>query len=199
MVSKVAFLDYQVIDHLQRIGTGMYKGKFAEALAHFESEAVRGSYQLWMSEISSVEMLLGRENPELDRLKLPSVEAKDKEKIAIANKLGVRWLGYPASKLSDSYSRLGMSFHLGGPTSGQANALESVLSPIKGVSPGDVRQIAAAVYGFDAANTNHRPPIEYFVTEDAPLVVTIRSEVAAGRLPELRDLRICSVAEFVTA
>lgn len=92
-----------------------------------------------------------------------------------------------------------MSFRLAGPTSGPANALKSALSRIKGVSTGDVHQIATSVYGFDAANTNHRPPIEYFVTEDALLVVTIRSEVAAGRLPELRDLRICSVAEFVAA
>lgn len=199
MVSKVAFLDYQVIDHLQRIEAGTYKGKFAASLAQFESQAVRGSYQLWMSEISPVEMLLGRENPALDSLKVASIEAKDREKLAIASKLGVKWLGYPASKLSDTYSRLGMSFRLAGPTSAQANALELLLSPIKGVSTGDVRQIAAAVYGFDVGDITYRPPIEYFVTEDEPLVATIRSKVAAGRLPDLRSFQICSVAEFVAA
>jgi hypothetical protein len=195
----ILFVDYQVIDHLYRLATESYQGQHAAALHLFESLATGGRYELWMSEISHVEMLQGRENPKLDPIKKEQIIAKDQAKVEIAERLGVRWLGYPASKLSNPYSRLGVSFRLSGPSTAAANDLESRLEQISDVSPGDVRQVATAIYGFDSKNVETRPSIEWFITEDAPLRTALSIAVSSGKLPELANLRICSVAELVAA
>ena len=195
----ILFLDYQVIDHLHRLATGSYQGPHAAALRLFESLATDGRYELWMSEISHVEMLHGRENLKLDPAKKKQMIAKDQAKVEIAKRLGVQWLGYPASKLPDPYSRLGVSFRLSGPSTAAANDLESRLEQISGVSPGDVRQVATAIHGFDSNNVEARPSIEWFITEDAPLRTALSTAVSSGKLPELANLRVCSVAELVAA
>lgn len=193
----ILFVDYQVIDHLYRLATGSYQGQHAAALHLFESLVTGERYELWMSEISHVEMLQGRENPKLDPIKKEQITMKDQAKVEIAERLGVRWLGYPASKLSDPYSRLGVSFRLSGCSTTAANDLESRLEQIPGVSPGDVRQVVTAIYGFDSKNVETRPSIEWFITEDVPLRTALSIAVSSGRLPELVNLRICSVAELV--
>ena len=144
-------------------------------------------------------MLHGRENLKLDPAKKKQMIAKDQAKVEIAKRLGVQWLGYPASKLPDPYSRLGVSFRLSGPSTAAANDLESRLEQISGVSPGDVRQVATAIHGFDSNNVEARPSIEWFITEDAPLRTALSTAVSSGKLPELANLRVCSVAELVAA
>ncbi len=197
MTATVAFLDYSVIDHLHRLASGTYTGKHGAALHSLEAGAATGKYELWMAEITEVEMIIGRENPKIDQGRVPEFVRKDCEKFAIAEKLGVRWLGYPCSKLGDEYSRLGVSFRLAGPDSLIAAALERRLEQIAGVSVGDPRQVVSLVHGFDDADVSFRPAIRWLVTEDARLCAALCGEANAGRLPELVNVHIGSVAEFV--
>jgi hypothetical protein len=199
MSGKVAFLDYQVIDHLHRMSSGTYTGQYAGAFQCFESDALAGQYELWMAEITQVEMIIGRENPRVDRSRIAEFVKKDREKLAIAQRLGVRWLGYPCSKLDDQYSRLDVSFRLAGPDWPIAEAFERRLEQMPGVSAGDARQVASLVHGFDDANVSFRPAIRWLVTEDASLHAALRRGISAGNLAELSQVQVVSVAEFVSA
>ena len=76
MSPKVAFLDYQVIDHLYRLANGNYTGAFATELRLLEAGAATGKYELWMAEITRVEMIIGRENPWIDPNRVPELERK---------------------------------------------------------------------------------------------------------------------------
>jgi hypothetical protein len=193
-----AFLDYQVIDHLHRVANGTYKGAHKNALATFQTKALEGEYELWMSEITEVEMIIGRENPKIDAEKAAKLLRKDKEKLSIAKKLGVRWVSYPCGKFDDNYSRLNVSLRFAGPESAAADAFERRIEQIANVSAGDARQVVSLVFGVEDPNA-FRPMIRWFVTEDQPLHVALRREVQRGALPELAGIRIASVAEFIGA
>ncbi len=197
MTATVAFLDYQIIDHLHRLANGTYALKHETALRSLETNAAMGKYELWMAEITEVEMIIGRENPKVDQERALEIARKDCEKLEIAEKLGVRWLGYPCSKLGDEYSRLGVSFRTAKENWSIAADLEHRLKQIKDVTAGDAQQVVSMVHGFDDADVSFRPAIQWLVTEDAPLCKALRDEVIAGRLPELANVRIGSVPEFV--
>ncbi|APG23976.1 hypothetical protein [Syntrophotalea acetylenica] len=199
MPSKVAFLDYQVIDHLHRMANGIYKGQHVDALRLFEFEALMGHYELWMAEITQVEMIIGRENPRIDPDRIPEFAQRDQAKLAIAERLGVRWLGYPCSKTDDQYSRLDVSFRIAGPDWAIAEAFEQRIEQMPGVSVGDARQVASLIYGFDDADVSFRPEIQWLVTEDEPLRAALRREINAGQLTELSQIQVVSVAELVAA
>jgi hypothetical protein len=188
-----------VIDHLHRLATNTYVGAYASELALLESRALSGIYEFWMAEITKVEMIIGRENPLVDESRLVEFEQKDREKLAIAERLGVQWLGYPCSKLNDQYSRLDVSFRPGGPNWSIAAAFESRLEQVAGVSQGDARQVISLVHGFDDIDLSFRPAIQWLVTEDSDLRKALRGQVSAGRLSELANVRVASVAEFVAA
>ncbi len=153
MFPKIAFLDYQVIDYILRVAIGKYSGVFAGALKLLEYGAATGKYQFWMSEISKVEMIIGLENPLIERSQVSTLIQKDENKINITKNLGVKWLGYPCSKLDDQYSRLGVSFRVSGPEWSIASAFEAKIERVLGVSAGDARQIVSLVLGFDDENT----------------------------------------------
>jgi hypothetical protein len=197
MFPTVAFLDYSVIDHLHRLAVGNYAGAHAAALHLLEAGAATGKYELWMAEITEVEMIIGRENPRIGPDRVAEFIRKDNEKLDIAEKLGVRWLAYPCSKTDDQYSRLDVSFRPDGST--VAALLEARLEVIVGVSVGDARQVVSLVHGFDNARVSFRPLIQWFVTEDTPLRNALLREVATGQLSELAHFRICTVTEFVDA
>lgn len=193
-----AFLDYSVIDHLHRAKNGTYLGKHAEALLDLESKAISGRIQVWMSEITEVEMIIGRENLSLAPVRLPYLLRKDADKLSIAKNLGVRWLSYPCSKFDDAYSRLDVSFRFAGPESATAEAFERLIERIPHVSPGDARQLASFVYGTEDPD-RFRPVMKWFVTEDQPLRSALRSEVQRGNIPELAGINIVAVSEMAGA
>lgn len=196
----VVFLDYSVIDHIQRVNTQMYKGKHEDALGSFKAFAVMKKYELWMADITRVEMIIGRENVSINNLKFLDIVKKDEEKVEIIETLGVRWLSYPASKLDDEYSRLDETFRLEWESNWDiSSAFERRLEKFKGVSIGDARQIVSMVHGFDRSEKRIWPTITWFVSEDAQLCTALRREVKAGQLPELVDVCVGSVSQFVSA
>jgi hypothetical protein len=87
MPPLVVFVDYQVIDHLHRLDTGAYRGAHETALRTFRALASAGQYELWMAEITQVEMIIGRENPRLNPDRLPEITRRDDEKLALARSL----------------------------------------------------------------------------------------------------------------
>lgn len=138
-------LDYSVLDHLHRIQAGTYTGAHREPLRRIRTAAESRRIVVWMSEITPVEMLHGIEKIKSNDLKRSNASARDQEKSAIAAAMGARTLGYPCSKLDDTYSRLDMSFRLAGPDSHLADVLERKLLSILGVSPGDARSLCLAL------------------------------------------------------
>jgi hypothetical protein len=193
------FIDYQVIDHLHRLDTGRYSGRSADSLRRFRSAAELRTYDLWMAEITQVEMIIGRENPNLHAARLPEILSKDANKLQIASAMGVRWLAYQCSKFNGDYSRLDISFRFAGPNWEIADALERRLELVSGVSRGDARQIVSLLYGFDVNDATFHPDISWFVTEDEDLRGALPREVAAGRLHDLAGVRIGSVADLLAA
>ena len=111
--------------------------------------------------------------------------------------MGARTLGYPCSKLGDTYSRLGMSFGLAGPDCHLPDALERKLLAIPGVSPGDARQLVSCAFPFDGAQVDHHPQLHWFIAEDSALIRALKQEIVAGHLPELRQLAVGSTADLV--
>lgn len=174
----------------------MYKGAHTEALATFKAKALGGEYEVWMSEITEVEMIIGRENPKVDAEKAAKLLRKDKEKLSIAKRLGARWLSYPCGKFDDNYSRLNVSLRFAGPESAAAEAFERRIGHIPNVSAGDAPQVVSLVFGAEDPLA-FRPTIGWLVTEDQPLHAALRREVQLGKLPELVGIHIASVAEFI--
>lgn len=190
----VAFLDYAVLDHLQRLDSGTYSGGAGDRLACIRALAARGSVQLWMSEIAKVEMLLGLENDHLSVDQRARAMDKDRRKLEIANEIGVKWLTYPASKCDDRYSRFGLSLRCAGPTWSAANGFEISLAQYAGVSAGDARHLVSMCYGVDTERLDYRPRIRWFVTEDSKLRTAIDG---LPSLPELRGVRVVDSKVFV--
>jgi hypothetical protein len=50
MTQPIAFLDYQVIDHLHRVVSSAYDGAHEAALQSLEARPTAGRYELWMEE-----------------------------------------------------------------------------------------------------------------------------------------------------
>jgi hypothetical protein len=195
----VVALDYSVLDHLQRIQGGTYSGIRAEALRRIRAAGEGRRLEVWIAEITPVEMLHGIENIAADEAKRTQAAARDKAKEAIATAMGSRTLAYPCSKLGDRYSRLSMSFRLAGPDSHLAEAFERRLLSIKGVSAGDARQLVSCAFPTDGTDVGFHPQIDCFVAEDVTLVRALQGEVAAGNLSELRHLSIGTSDEIVAA
>ena len=120
-------LDYSVLDHLQNIQDGTYKGKRELALSRIRAAAECGRVEIWITEITPVEMLHGIEKIIGDEASKELAKARDQTKQAIALAMHARKLAYPDSKLGDSYSRLGMSFRTCGRDTERAIALEAKL------------------------------------------------------------------------
>lgn len=192
-------LDNSVLDHLHRVQAGTYAGAHAEPLRRIRAAAESRRILVWISEVTSVEMLHGIEKIASNDLKRSNAAARDQEKSAIAAAMGARTLGYPCSKLGDTYSRLGMSFRLAGPDSHLADTLERTLLSIPGVSPGDARQLVSCAFPFDGAQVEHHPQLHWFVAEDTALIRALTQEIVAGHLPELRQLAVGSAADLVAA
>jgi hypothetical protein len=176
------FIDYQVLDHLYRIACGSYMGSSEEALKLFREGTSRRCWQVWMSEIAPVEMVIGLENPALDDTKREQAR-----------------MTYPCSRFSHEYSRLNLSFRFAGPDWDAAKALEDVLLSLEGVSAGDGPQLVSCIFGMDARDTKVRPSIQWLVTEDRKLRAALHRERAQGRLDSFSGIEVASVAEFVAA
>ncbi len=198
MPSSVA-VDYSVVDHLYRVQAGTYNGPNASALEHFRQAAEDGRAEVWIAEITPVEMLHGREKVAAESVKLARASAKDDQKNDICTAMRARYLAYPCSKVDDTYSRLGMSFRTAGPNSEDANRLEQKLLGIKGVSAGDARQLVSCAFPTNAATVGLSVTLDWFVAEDAELVEAVVRAVAAGALPELAHLSFGSTAALVVA
>ncbi len=195
----VVFADYQVLDHLLRIELGKYRGKSDVALRAFRRRCSQGSIELWVAEITQVEMIQGRENPRLSANKLAEIKVWDQRKIEIAAEMRAKRLGYPCSKLNDTYSRLNVSFRTASPVWAKADTLERRLLDCDGVSEGDARHLVSVVYGPDDQNPRNRPAIEWVVTEDKSLRNCMNAAIAMGKFPEFMGVRFVSVADFEAA
>lgn len=86
------FLDYQVIDHLQRIRCNQDVGSLSPALIPIATLFAERRFDVWMSEISRVEMVQGLQNPALSEQRRAYAKSKDDMKLNVASELGVRWL-----------------------------------------------------------------------------------------------------------
>ena len=190
-------LDYSVLDHLQRIEDGTYTGARADTLLRIRAAGKSRRIDVWMSEITPVEMLHGLEKLATDDAKRARAMARDKTKETIATGMGARTLAYPCSKFGDTYSRLGISFRFAGPDSHLADAFERKLLSIKGVSAGDARHLVSCAFPTDGTNVDFHPRLDCFVAEDVDLIRGLRAEVAAGNLRELRHLSIGTSEEIV--
>jgi len=133
------FLDYQILDYLFRIENKTYKGKHKLALTELRKKAEKQVVNIWMSEITEVEMIHGKNNPRINKAKRPLVRTNDQKKLAIAKTMNIKWLTYPCSKLDDNYSLFDVSMRFSGPKWNEANRIEEWLLTIEGVSPGDAR------------------------------------------------------------
>ena len=192
-------LDYSVLDHLQRIRDGSCGGLQADALRTIQAAGESRRIDVWIAEITPVEMLHGIEKVAADDAKRARATARDNNKEAIAAAMGAWTLAYPCSKLGDTYSRLGMSFRPGGPDCHLADALERRLLSIDGVSAGDARQLVSFAFPTDGTQVDFHPGLDCFVTEDVGLVRALRVEVAAGKLAEISHLSIGTSKEIVAA
>jgi hypothetical protein len=192
-------LDYSVLDHLQRIETGTYRGLHRSALERLRDAASAGRIVVWISEICYVEMLHGIEHLPHDAAKRRDAEQKDAKKRAIAERMGARILGYPCSKFDDTYSRWDLSFRFAGPDSESASALEERLEALRGISRGDARHLVSCAYPFDGDAAEYHPRLDWFVSEDHDLLEAVTSEIHQGRLPELADIRFGTSEDFAAS
>lgn len=181
-------LDTTVLDHLYRIEAGTYKGSSASSLGRLFSAATEGRILVWVSEIADVEMLHGIE-PITDLSKAEVIAAKDVAKRCIGRKMKASVLGYPCARLGDTYSRLGVSFHLACADSKMAGAFEQRVLDLAGVSPGDARQLVSCAFPFDGEKPEQKPRIDWFVAEDRRLIAAMNDELNRQLLPELASVR----------
>lgn len=150
-----------------------------------------------MSRVTSIEMVIGLENPNLTRAKFAAASQNDTEKIEIASSMQVRWLTYPASKSDDPYSRVDLTLRSDDLLDWlKADALEERLLKLPDVSEGDAQQVVSCLYG-QAEDGGRRPAIWCFVSEDSNLRTALVNAQAANAVSELVGLQIRSVKEVV--
>ena len=103
-------LDYCVLDDLQRIEAGTYRGFHRSALERLRDAASAGRIVVWISEICYVEMLHGIEHLSDDPAKASDAGQRDAQKRAIAERMAARVLAYPCSKFDDTLLAMGCLF-----------------------------------------------------------------------------------------
>jgi len=191
------FLDYQILDHLFRIENKIYTGKYELALTELRKNAEKQVVNIWMSEITEVEMIHGKNNPQINEDKRCLVRTKDQKKLSIAKTMNIKWLTYPCSKFDDNYSLLDVSMRFSGPKWNEANRFEEWLLTIEGVSPGDARQVVSCIYGSDVNALDKKPVIEWFLTEDLALCSALINVMSKSKISEFSQMKIGSVSEFM--
>lgn len=139
------FLDYPILDHLIRIENKTYKGKQRLELIELRKKAEKQAVNIWMSEITEVEMIHGENNQRINEAKRCLAKTNDQKKLAIAKTMNIKWLTYPCSKFDDNYSLFDVSMRFSGSKWNEANTFEKWLLTIKGVSPGDARQVVSSL------------------------------------------------------
>src|SRR5687767_12763313 len=77
-------LDYSVLDHLYRLQVGTYKGPYAHALTRLRTAAEDRRIEVWLCEITPVEMLQGLERLAGSGTAQTVASNRDAEKIAIS-------------------------------------------------------------------------------------------------------------------
>lgn len=190
-------LDYSVLDHLQRIHAGNYNGRSREPLERIRAAATGRLVEIWITEITLVEMVHGIETADA-RTRIRAL-ASDAEKQTIAEAMFARKLGYPCSRTDDTYSRLDISFRPDCPDWARAYSLERRLLAISGVSPGDARQLVSCAFPLDSVRPGFSPQLDWLVAEDNRLIKAVIREVNAGNLPELADLKFGTSEDVVVA
>lgn len=193
------FLDYSVLDHLQRIDAGTYAGKSESELRRLRTSAENRHLEIWISEITPVEMLHGLEKVSNDAAQRQRAADKDARKKAIAAQMFARLLGYPCSKSDDTFSRADISLRTMGPDWHAANSLQEKLLRVRGVSAGDVRQLVSCAFPFDGEHHATHPRLNWFVSEDRKLVTAVSTEIWAGTFPELAHLRFGIARDLIAA
>ena len=198
------FLDYTVIGKLYQINMGEYNGSIVEKerLKKLQSLAEERKICCYMSDISKVEMLHGREKSDSSGEQVERYKEKDESKLKIAGEMGVVWQSYPASRLNEhletreypfGYSRLNLTLTALDEHWVKAYEIEKKLLLIKGVSPGDARQIVSMVFGSPLFEGKD------FVAKDKRLVNGIKEEIRQGKLNELTKYFFGSVQDFLSA
>ena len=193
------FLDYQILDHLFRIDNNTYKRgqKYEIALTELRKKAEKQVVNIWMSEITEVEMVHGKNNPQINEAKRCLVATYDQRKLSIAKTMNIKWLTYPCSKYDDNYSLFDVSLRYSGPEWNEANTFEKWLLNIEGVSVGDARQVASCIYGSDVNALDKKPVIEWFLTEDSDLRSALIKVKSKSKISKFSQMKIGSVCEFV--
>lgn len=191
------FLDYQILDYLFRIENKTYNGNQRLELIELRKKAEKQVVNIWMSEITEVEMIHGENNQRINEAKRCLARTNDQKKLAIAKTMNIKWLTYPCSKFDDNYSLLDVSMRFSGPKWNEANRFEKWLLTIKGVSPGDARQFVSCIYGSDVNALDKKPVIEWFLTKDLALRSALIYVKSKSKISKLSQMKICSVSEFV--
>lgn len=154
-------------------------------------------FNIWMSEISKVEMIQGKEKQALTAEKKKDIRLKDESKLSIAQQIGVIWLDYPCSVFDDDYSRFDLTFKLDG--NPNIKILENSLERVDGVSIGDARQIVSCLYGnCDNRLAQDGISIKWFISEDKRLIKSINKVLSEGKFKELDNLHFVSVDQFIS-
>ena len=190
------FLDYQILDHLFRIENKTYEGEHELALTELRKKAEKQMVNIWMSEITKVEMIHGENNPRINEAKRCLARINDQKKTAIAKTMNIKWLTYPCSKFDDNYSLFDVSARFSGPKWNEANTFEKWLLNIKGVSQGDARQFVSCIYGSDVNALDEKPVIEWFLTEDSALRSALINVKSKSKISGLSQMKISSVSGF---
>lgn len=188
-------LDYSILDHLYRIRVDNYKGGNARQLKKLYATAIARKVSIWLTEITRIEMIHGIENLEDDENK-SAAQRRDNGKLAIADEMHSRTLGYPCSRFDDTYSRWDVSFRFAGPNWENADALLRTLESIEGVSTGDAHQLVCCAYPFDGDQIDSIPDLSWFISEDRKLVRAIHQQIGLGKLPELKGIQFVTSAEI---
>jgi len=197
MTTLNIFLDYQILDHLFRIENNTYQGNYKLALTELRKKAENQVVNMWMSEITEVEMIHGKNNPQINEDKRCLVKIYDQRKIAIAKTMNIKWLTYPCSKFDDNYSLLDVSLRFSGPEWSEANEFEKWLLNIEGVSVGDARQFVSCICGSDVDALDKKPVIEWFLTEDSNFRSALIKVKSKSKISKFSQMKIASVSEFV--
>lgn len=191
------FLDYQILDHLFRIENNAYQGNYKLALTELRKKAENQVVNMWMSEITEVEMIHGKNNPQINEVKRCLITTYDQRKKAIAKTMNIKWLTYPCSKYNDNYSLLNVSLRFSKPEWNEANTFEKWLRNIRGVTPGDAQQVTSCIFGSDVEALNEKPVIKWFLTEDSDLRSALIKVKSKSEISKFSKMKIASVSEFV--
>lgn len=195
--TQVLFLDYSVLDHIHRVDAERYSGQSATALMALRQAAAVGGIEIWMSRVTSVEMVIGLETPNLSQAKLATASQNDKDKYIIASSMHIRWLTYPANRSDDNYSRVSLTLGSDGLLDWEkAKALENKLALLGVSKKGDAQQVVACVYG-RSEDDGRQPVVRWLLSEDGKLRKALNRALAANALGELARIKVLSVKEFV--